>query len=120
MRKIFPLIGFTVGAWAWHNLSVAVYSRRFDSMGDPRFRLTHASEIFTTVSGFFRTYARLEPKRPTLATSLVTVMGSLAVLDTFVLALSPKARDRFDPGHFVLGYGAAATALIIALRNSGK
>jgi len=101
------LEGYIGAAWAVHSLLASRYVKRFRSTKQLEFRLTHALEIFTTVTVAVWLYRRnSEEPESSPFEALVETAGTLVTLDSMSFVLSRKLRKSFDPLHIVVAYAA--------------
>lgn len=107
------LVGFTLVAWLIHSLAAAGYSRFFQSTKSMQFRAVHAIEIFVTVTVMLLIYKAVRPEDVATIQTLLTVLGTLVVLDGASLVISKKLRKQFDIGHFAFAYLVIASATVL-------
>lgn len=109
------LIGFTLAAWIVHSTVAGLYSKKFASTKKAPFRLVHATEIFITVLITMLLYTQFTDPSISVGAALITVLGTLAVLDGISIAAVQKLRDQFDIGHFIFAYSAVALAITVVM-----
>jgi hypothetical protein len=111
----FVLIGFTFWAWLIHSIVAWFYSKKFESTKHKNFRITHALEIFITVSVMVLIYSKVADSVASVPEAILTVLGTLIVLDLASLILFDKLREKFDIRHFLMAYGAVVLAVVSML-----
>ncbi len=103
---ILVLVVYTVAAWLVHLALAGVYVQWFSSPKTPAFRLAHAVEIGLLVIILLHLYNG----SPGQLTTVVTMVVTLAVLDTAYFSIFKSLLQKIDAFHF-----AAAYSVIIVL-----
>jgi hypothetical protein len=111
---IIILISFTLAAWLLHAGLASIYNRFMPITKSLKFRTVHVLEIGIVMASMLAAYRTFQDATLSTATTILTVLITLAIVDGIAFTILKQLRERFDIYHFIAAYSAIILATILA------